>query len=105
MFTKRFPIFDKGSIPNVDFHMNTKWTDGEHTVVQMHDAALAGGLDHIVFSEHARKTSGDWFPRFAAEVRELPADKCRAWVGVESKIESFEGTLDLSDEVRGLCDV
>jgi putative hydrolase len=104
MFTRLFSTFGKSSIPHFDLHMHTDWTDGQHTVEQMHSAAVARGLSQILFSEHARKTSGEWFPKFSAEVRKLPTQDCRAWIGVESKIENFDGALDISDEIRALCD-
>jgi putative hydrolase len=92
-------------IPAVDGHMHTSWTDGQHTAEEMHAAAVKAGLKYILFSEHARKTSGDWFYKFAAEVRALPKDKCCSFVGVETKIDDFDGSLDISDEIRANCDL
>lgn len=94
-----------GRIPNADFHMHTTWTDGENSVSEMHERAVACGIERILFSEHARKTSEDWFPKFAAEVRGLPKRACEALVGVECKVESFDGTLDVSENIRGACDL
>jgi putative hydrolase len=102
---KEFAFFEGTTVPPVDYHMHTIWTDGANSVQDMHAAAIGAGMTHILFSEHARKTSGDWFGSFAAEVRGLPAGGCRAMVGVESKIESFEGTLDLTDDIRHHCDL
>lgn len=94
-----------GALPTVDLHMHTTWTDGARSVVEMHEAALAAGLTAILFSEHARKSSGDWFADFAAEVHALPTDRCVALVGTEVKIADFDGSLDISDEVRRECDL
>lgn len=100
-----FASFDRDAVPLVDFHMHTTWTDGQHSVAEMHAAAVAAGLKCILYSEHARRTSGPWFQQFAAEVRALPDNACRALVGVEAKVANFDGALDLSDETRASCDL
>jgi histidinol phosphatase-like PHP family hydrolase len=94
-----------GAIPRLDLHLHTTWTDGAATVAQTHQRAVELGLEAILFSEHARRTSGDWFPRFAAEVRAVSDDRCRALVGVETKVDSFDGALDSCDEILAECDL
>lgn len=99
-------IFDACSATEVvaaDFHMHTTWTDGSASVADMHRAALAAGLGTVLFSEHARASSGDWFGKFAAEVRALPAEQCKALVGAEVKVLNARGELDISDAVRREC--
>ena len=96
---------DAGHIPKIDFHLHTKWTDGMHSVAQMHESAVNTGLERILFSEHARKTSVDWFGRFADEVRALPGSACRALVGVETKVEDLDGRLDTVPEITEQCDL
>ena len=93
------------NVPLVDYHMHTDYTDGRHSVEDMHDAAVTAGLEAILFSEHARKTSGDWFAEFAQRVRNLPQDKCRAFVGTECKADGFDGAIDTSPEVADQCDL
>jgi histidinol phosphatase-like PHP family hydrolase len=95
----------RGNIPKCDFHMHTNWTDGSNTSVEMHNAAITQGLTTILFSEHARKTSGDWFPDFAKEIRSLPDEYCKALVGVEAKVDDFLGNIDSVDEVLQECDL
>jgi len=89
----------------MDFHLHTTWTDGAHSVKEMHESAVHQGLETILFSEHARKTSGEWFGSFAREVRALPDAECKALVGVETKIEDLEGRLDCIPEILNQCDV
>lgn len=99
-------VFDRCSASEVvaaDFHMHTTWTDGSASVVDMHRASIAAGLKTVLFSEHARATSGDWFGKFAAEVRALPTDRCRALVGAEVKVLNAQGELDIADAVRREC--
>jgi histidinol phosphatase-like PHP family hydrolase len=93
------------SVPKIDFHMHTKWTDGANTVREMYDRAVAIGMETIAFSEHARSTSGDWFPDFVAEVRALPKSSCKALVGVETKVVDLSGNLDCAPAVLDACDV
>jgi histidinol phosphatase-like PHP family hydrolase len=83
--------------------MHTTWTDGTASVTEMHRAAIDSGLTTVMFSEHARATSGDWFSKFADEVRALPVDRCKALVGAEVKVLNYQGELDICDEVRKEC--
>jgi putative hydrolase len=92
-------------VPRVDGHLHTSWTDGESSVEVMHRAGEDAGLLGVLFSEHARHTSGDWFPAFAAEVRALNAVRCQAYVGVEVKIRDFDGSLDISESIAGTSDL
>ena len=92
-------------VPRVDGHIHTRWTDGESSVAEMHQAGEDAGLCGLLFSEHARHTSGDWFPAFAREVRELKGISCEAYVGVEVKIRDFDGSLDISESIEGMADL
>ena len=92
-------------IPPLDFHLHTCWTDGKDTAQKMWEAAVANGLRCILFSEHARKTSEDWFFHFAQEVRSLPKSPCRAFVGVETKVSDFDGNLDVTQAIMDESDL
>ncbi|MSO89950.1 MAG: hypothetical protein EXQ89_08320 [Rhodospirillaceae bacterium] len=94
-----------GAVPRVDFHMHTTWTDGHDTVVGMHQAAISHRLEAILFSEHARRTSDDWFGNFAAEVRKVSTDHCRAWVGAECKVLDFDGGIDTCEAIIKASDL
>jgi putative hydrolase len=94
-----------GAVPQADFHMHTTWTDGADSARAMYDAAVAAGLREICFSEHARKTSTDWFGDFAAEIRALPTSPVKAWIGVEAKVDDFSGSIDSVPEILAECDV
>ena len=97
--------FHLKNIPKIDFHLHTTWTDGADSVQAMYDRAIQEGLGMILFSEHARKNSGDWFFRFTQEVRSLPTTSCKALVGVETKVEDVDGNLDTTPEILSLCDL
>jgi histidinol phosphatase-like PHP family hydrolase len=71
----------------------------------MYDSAVEAGLTRVLFSEHARRTSTDWFGRFAAEVRALPSSPCEALVGVETKVADFKGNIDCDASIIGAADL
>lgn len=102
---QQLPPLSYGNIPLVDFHLHTNWTDGAKSVKEMHDQAIRLGLSTILFSEHVRKTSEEWFPDFAHEVRSLPQDVCRTLVGVETKVIDYSGTIDCADSVIQNADI
>ena len=91
-------------LPRIDSHLHTSWTDGADTVDAVYQAALANGLATVLYSEHSRKTSTDWFAAFAGEVRALPSSPCKAYVGTEVKVESRDGDIDTVPAISGLCD-
>jgi putative hydrolase len=102
---KKYQDISKLNIPMFDYHMHTNWTDGINTSYEMYERASKLGLKSILFSEHARKSSEDWFYKFANEIRLLPKFPCQALVGVEAKIVDFEGNIDSTDKIIGECDL
>jgi putative hydrolase len=95
---------DLSNLPKTDCHLHTSWTDGEACVDDVYSTAVAIGLETILFSEHSRKTSTDWFRDFAEEVRALPASPCRAYVGTEVKVETHAGDIDTVPAISDHCD-
>lgn len=95
---------DLKNLPRIDSHLHTSWTDGEASVNEVYKAALENKLSTILYSEHSRKTSTDWFPSFAEEVRALPSFPCKAYVGTEVKVESHDGDIDTLPDISDLCD-
>lgn len=92
-------------LPRIDAHLHTCWTDGKPTVLEIYERATTLGLSAILYSEHSRKTSTDWFHRFATEVRSLPDKPCKAFVGTEVKVETLDGEIDTVPEISSLCDL
>lgn len=95
---------NRNNLPRTDAHLHTSWTDGKGTVTEVYERAVANNLSAILYSEHSRKTSTDWFSDFAAEVRALPHAPCHAYVGTEVKIETVDGEIDTVDEISRHCD-
>lgn len=95
---------DLSHLPRTDCHLHTSWTDGEASVAEVYAAATASGLTAILYSEHSRKTSSDWFKSFAEEVRALPSSPCSAYVGTEVKVETRSGDIDTTAAISEHCD-
>ena len=90
---------------NREMHLHTDYTDGEPSVGEVIRRAESLGLAEIAFTGHVRADSA-WFPEFAAEVRRWAADSSvRVLVGAEVRIRDFEGSLDITPEIREHCDV
>ena len=96
---------DKNNIPLIDFHIHTNWTDGKNTSLEMYNKAIHEGLESILFSEHVRKSSSNWFFKFVKEIRNLPPSSCLALVGIETKVDDFMGNLDSTDEIIEISDL
>ncbi len=94
-----------GSSPAFDFHLHTSWTDGANTVKEMYQQSVSVGLEAILYSEHGRKSSEDWFFDYVDEVKSLPSDPCVPFVGLETKVEDWDGTLDATNEMLSVCDL
>ncbi len=92
-------------VPKVDFHMHTRWTDGAHSTGEMVEAAVVQGLTTVLLSDHARKTSEEWFGKFAEEVRAIPLRGCRALVGLETRIADLDGSIDSTEHMISQCDM
>jgi len=100
-----FQNITRSNIPKFDYHLHTNWTDGNNTVYEMYNKSITEGLESVLFSEHARRSSVDWFMSFANEVRLLPESSCKALVGVEAKVLDCNGNIDSVDDILDLCDL
>jgi putative hydrolase len=95
----------KAASPDCDMHIHTIYTDGNSSVADLIAHAEMTGLKMIAFTEHVRADSA-WFPAFADEVRELGQKSgIKVLVGAEARILHRGGELDISDSIRGECDI
>ena len=68
-FEKIFKQYKKNrKIPLIDMHVHTSWVDGKNTVLEMSSSAVEKRISTILFSEHTRANSGDWFSDFTKEI-------------------------------------
>jgi putative hydrolase len=90
---------------NRDMHLHTSYTDGRATIAEVIRRAEEIGLEEIAFTEHVRSDT-EWFHAFADGVRAAAAGTAvRVLVGAEVRITDFDGSLDITPEVRSACDV
>jgi len=96
-----------------DVHMHTHATDGNNSIREMAEAALACGFEYIAITDHSKNlamTNGLDDQRaleHVLRIRELDeqmAGRVRVFTGIEVDILA-DGTLDLSDEVLAQMDV
>ena len=76
-------------IPLVDLHVHTNWTDGKNSVKEMVLAANKLKLETILFSEHSRSSSKNWFNKFSKEVKNQNKKKMYAISWNRSKNKRF----------------
>ena len=88
---------ERGRVPATEGQLHTNWTDGCDDIETMYAAGHRAGLTAMLYSEHTRLGSADWFPDFARTVRALSsaANNPRAFVGTEVRVLTFDGDLDL----------
>ena len=99
-----------------DLQIQTSWTDGGGTILDMAEAAIAYGLDYIVITDHTKRlamTGGLDEKRLAEQGKEI--DKIN--VKIRKKNPDFtilkgtecdilkDGSMDLSDEALSKLDV
>jgi histidinol phosphatase-like PHP family hydrolase len=105
-FEKIFEIFSKKKIPNIDLHLHTNYTDGEHSPEEMINFSKKKCFSALLFSEHSRRiNSEDWFFKFEKEIRSYKVLDCDILVGTEVKVLNLHGDLDLSDKIKDKCDI
>lgn len=104
----RFPRFLDLTQADIDcdFHLHTNRTDGEADVGDIIEAAGERGLKQIGITEHVRKET-NWFKSFAKDVRATAKHHpdVRVFVGCEAKALDMKGSLDVTEETLGECDV
>ena len=94
-----------------DFHMHTKWSDGQNTVREMVEAARAAGFEYIAITDHTQSTSianGNTPEELLKEIEEIESvareySDIRVLKGAEVDILS-DGSLDMPFDVLDRLD-
>lgn len=95
------------TIPALEGHVHTNYTDGQNSVAEMAEAAVEAGLEVLVFTEHVNRGS-TWFWDFLKEVQEVQGkyrDKLKIYSGLEAKALNWWGELDATPEMMEAADV
>lgn len=114
----------RGKLPNLmgygdlcgDLQVQTNWTDGEKSIEEMAESAMALGLEYIAITDHTKRlamTRGLDEARIQKQWSEIDAvnkklkikgKKFRILKGTECDILK-DGSMDLPDEILSKCDV
>jgi putative hydrolase len=91
-----------GPFPTHDMHVHSTFSDGQATIGENVVRAIALGLDELTLVDHVR-VGTDWVPQFVGAVNELRGRlPLRLSIGVEAKILSVDGSLDLPEILDGI---
>lgn len=90
-----------------DWHCHTKHTDGRNTVMEMCRQAEKNGLELIAFTEHVRRSLTYDFGMLVKDVKiaRKKFPKLKILAGCEAKVLDTQGSLDVSEETLGKCDI
>ncbi len=87
----------------VDFHLHTQFTDGQSSVLAMVEAAVEKDIKKILFCEHIRSTS-TYFYQYRQKILSAAKEAIEVFTGIETKIISFDGSLDYDPSIARYCD-
>lgn len=93
-------------LPAWEYHVHTNYTDGETSVREAVDRALALGLTRLVFTEHTepwRARSSDWFLKYITAIRMERArvgEQLDILIGLEVPAIDFKDGLEITYEME-----
>lgn len=95
---------DFSSVPAIDFHIHTNFTDGRGDILSIVKRAECEGLSCIAFIDHARRES-TYVPEYVSAIQAVrKMTPIKIYIGLEVKIKDFEGNLDISEDDKKLLD-
>lgn len=111
---KKLPVLIGYDDLRGDLQVQTDWTDGEHSIEQMAEAAIKAGLEYICITDHTKSlamTGGSDEKRLLEQMKiideinsKLKNPKFKILKGAEVNIMK-DGTLDINDETLAKLDV
>jgi DNA polymerase (family 10) len=108
-------LIDYGDLRG-DLQVQTDWTDGEHSLAEMAEAAMAYGLEYIAITDHTKSlamTGGADEEKLLRQMEAIDAlnhqlrkagKQFTVLTGAEVNIRK-DGTLDIADDVLARLDV
>jgi putative hydrolase len=90
-----------------DWHVHTKYTDGQNSVDEMCRQAIKNNLKLIAFTEHVRTDLDYDFDIFLKDINDARKKypKLKILSGCEAKVLDTKGALDVSEDVIEKCDI
>ncbi|MEW5946274.1 MAG: PHP domain-containing protein [bacterium] len=95
------------SLPAVEGHVHTDFTDGLSAAEECAARAADLDLEVITFTEHVRKNA-PWFEDYFSEINRLKkhySDRMKILCGVEARITDAGGTLDADEHMLRRADI
>ena len=105
-FIPAYELLKSKEIPQWDFHIHADYSDGKATIPQIFGEAIKQELEVIVLTEHTESWRTDkigWFKCYVDEIeknRAIHQNEISAFIGVEANALSFDGDVELTDEMR-----
>jgi len=94
------------SVPRLDLHLHTQYSDGGCGVAEVFDLARERHLEGIAFTDHARATS-TYIPKYIEEIESLAPryPDLRVFLGLEVKAVNLSGDVDFPELANGRLDL
>lgn len=105
-FISAVDFLESKKIPLWDFHIHTIYTDGKASINQVFEKAIKKGLEVIIFTEHTEKwrtSNKNWFLDYCSEIEKNKvkySDKIKAFIGLEANAITFDGQVEMTDEMK-----
>jgi len=100
----RADSLDFSSIPAIDFHIHSNFSDGRMGIPAAVKRAEHERLDCIAFTDHAMHKS-TYIPEYISTIQAVrKTTQVKIFAGLEVKIKDFAGNLDISESDKRLLD-
>lgn len=94
------------SVPKIEAHIHTLFSDGANSVIEVVEQSVILGLTQIVFTEHTEnyfhENDSLWYLRYFDEIEKMRdrwCDRIEIYAGLEVPVADYKGNLDLSDKI------
>ena len=97
-------VTSESDVPLVDYHIHTRFSDGESTIDQYVQAAEERGIKEIAFTDHVWRSS-EWVSDYVSKIHDArQRTNVVLHAGVEAKIVNENGCIDLAPEDADMLD-
>jgi histidinol phosphatase-like PHP family hydrolase len=97
-------VTSESDVPLIDYHLHTRFSDGESTIDQYVQAAEERGIKEIAFTDHVWRSS-EWVSDYVSKIHDArQRTNVVLHAGVEAKIVDENGRVDLAPEDADMLD-
>jgi len=97
----------KYGVPLFDYHIHSRYTDGQNTIEEIIKKAIEMGLSEIAITDHVWKSS-KWIKDYVKDIEKIRSrfkDKITAYIGLEAKAINSHGELDITVKQREMIEL